>query len=41
MTDILPDRLSTDPRSKFYNAELLQRGRGRRGRGEEKKNGEE
>lgn len=41
MTDILPDRLSTDPRSKFYNAELLQRGIGIRFRGEEKTNVEE
>jgi len=41
MTDTLPDRLSTDPRSKFYNAELLQRGIGIRFRGEEKTNVEE
>ena len=41
MTDALPDRLSTDPRSKFYNAELLQRGIGIRFRGEEKTNVEE
>ena len=41
MTDALPDRLSTDPRSKFYNAELLQCGIGIRFRGEEKTNVEE
>lgn len=41
MTDTLPDRLSTDPRSKFYNADLLQRGIGIRFRGEEKTNVEE
>ncbi|MCC6504696.1 MAG: hypothetical protein BWZ07_02490 [Alphaproteobacteria bacterium ADurb.BinA280] len=41
MTDALPDRLSTDPRSKFYNAELLQRGIGIRFRGVEKTNVEE
>ena len=28
MTDTLPDRLSNDPRSPHYNAELLERGIG-------------
>mgnify|MGYP003546872192 CR=1 FL=1 len=28
MTDTLPDRLSNDPRSPHYNAELLERGVG-------------
>jgi len=41
MTDTLPDRLSNNPRSKFYNAELLERGIGIRFNGEEKDNVEE
>jgi hypothetical protein len=41
MTDALPDRLSTNPRSKFYNAELLERGIGIRFNGKEKDNVEE
>ncbi|MGA0562367.1 DUF3297 family protein [Ancylobacter sp. VNQ12] len=41
MTDILPDRLSSDPMSPFYNAELLERGVGIRFKGVEKTNVEE
>jgi hypothetical protein len=41
MTDTLPDRLSTDPKSKFYNRELLERGIGIRFNGAEKTNVEE
>jgi hypothetical protein len=41
MTDTLPDRLSTNPRSKFYNAELLERGIGIRFNGQEKDNVDE
>jgi len=41
MTETLPDRLSTDPRSKFYNRELLERGVGIRFNGQEKTNVEE
>ncbi|WPO44047.1 DUF3297 family protein [Tardiphaga sp. 42S5] len=37
----LPDRLSTDPRSPFYNAEVLQRDVGIRFKGTEKTNVEE
>ena len=37
----LPDRLSTDPSSPFYNEELLARGVGIRFRGQEKTNVEE
>jgi len=37
----LPDRLSTDPRSPFYNAEVLQRDVGIRFKGVEKTNVEE
>jgi hypothetical protein len=37
----LPDRLSTDPRSPFYNAEVLQRDVGIRFKGIEKTNVEE
>ena len=36
-----PDRLSTDPRSPFYNAEVLQRDVGIRFKGQEKTNVEE
>jgi hypothetical protein len=41
MTDQPPDRLSTDPRSPHFNAELLQRGIGIRFKGAEKTNVEE
>ena len=41
MTDTLPDRLSTDPKSPFFNAELLERGVGIRFKGVEKNNVEE
>jgi hypothetical protein len=37
----MPDRLSTDPRSSFYNEELLSLGVGIRFKGEEKTNVEE
>jgi hypothetical protein len=40
-TDQLPDRLSTDPRSPFYNADVLQRDVGIRFKGAEKTNVEE
>ncbi len=41
MPDTLPDRLSTDPDSPFFNEELLARGVGIRFKGEEKTNVEE
>ncbi|CAH0213486.1 DUF3297 family protein [Roseomonas sp. CECT 9278] len=41
MSDTLPDRLSTDPASPFFNEELLGRGVGIRFRGQEKTNVEE
>ena len=41
MTDTLPDRLSTDPASPFYNEALLARGVGIRFKGVEKTNVEE
>lgn len=41
MTDIPPDRLSLNPRSPYFNAELLQRGVGIRFKGVEKTNVEE
>jgi len=41
MTDTLPDRLSNDPRSPHFNAELLQRDIGIRFNGVEKNNVEE
>ena len=41
MTDTLPDRLSSDPRSPYYNAELLARDVGIRFKGVEKNNVEE
>lgn len=41
MTYTLPDRLSTDPASPYFNEELLQRGVGIRFRGQEKTNVEE
>lgn len=40
-TPTMPDRLSVDPTSPFYDGELLQRGVGIRFRGEEKTNVEE
>ena len=39
--DTLPDRLSANPKSPYYNAELLQRGVGIRFKGVEKTNVEE
>ena len=39
--DVLPDRLSTDPNSPYYNAELLERDIGIRFNGAEKTNVEE
>lgn len=41
MTDTFPDRLSVDPQSPHYNAELLERGVGIRFNGQEKTNVEE
>ncbi|MDR3525177.1 MAG: DUF3297 family protein [Acetobacteraceae bacterium] len=41
MSDSLPDRLSSDPKSPFYNQELLERGIGIRFKGVEKNNVEE
>ena len=41
MTDTPPDRLATDPKSRFYQAELFERGIGIRFNGEEKTNVEE
>ncbi|MBN9000472.1 MAG: DUF3297 family protein, partial [Rhizobiales bacterium] len=41
MSKELPDRLSSDPRSPFYDAELLERGVGIRFKGVEKTNVEE
>jgi hypothetical protein len=41
MADIPPDRLSTDPKSPFYDAEILMRGVGVRFKGVEKNNVEE
>ncbi len=41
MADTLPDRLSTDPTSPYFNEDLLQRGVGIRFRGQEKTNVEE
>ena len=41
MTDTLPDRLSSDPKSPYYNAELLARDVGIRFKGVEKNNVEE
>lgn len=37
----MPDRLSSDPKSPFYNAELLERGVGVRFKGVDKNNVEE
>ena len=41
MSDALPDRLSTDPKSPFHNAELLERGVGIRFNGVDRTNVEE
>jgi hypothetical protein len=41
MSDTLPDRLSTDPNSPYYDAELLKRDVGIRFAGKEKTNVEE
>jgi hypothetical protein len=41
MPETLPDRLSTDPQSPFYDEALLQRGVGIRFKGQEKTNVEE
>lgn len=41
MTDTPPDHLSNDPRSPFYNADLLERGVGIRFNGVERNNVEE
>ncbi|MBB5207615.1 DUF3297 family protein [Chiayiivirga flava] len=41
MSDTPPDRLSTDPRSKFHDKAVLERGVGIRFKGEEKTNVEE
>ena len=41
MSNELPDRLSSDPRSPFYDAALLERGIGIRFKGVEKTNVEE
>ncbi|MBL8272319.1 MAG: DUF3297 family protein, partial [Xanthomonadales bacterium] len=41
MTDTLPDRLSVNPRSKFYDEALLERGIGIRFNGQERNNVEE
>ena len=41
MTDTLPDRLSNDPRSPFYDADLLERGIGIRFNGVDRNNVEE
>ncbi len=38
MTDTLPDRLSQNPKSPYYNKELLERGIGIRFNGQEKTN---
>ena len=41
MADTLPDRLSLDPRSSWFNAELLRRGIGIRFKGRERHDVEE
>ncbi|NBB17483.1 DUF3297 family protein [Caulobacter sp. SLTY] len=41
MSDELPDRLCTNPKSPFYDEDLLQKGIGIRFRGEEKTNVDE
>jgi len=41
MSDVLPDRLSTSPKSPYYDEALLERGVGIRFNGQEKTNVEE
>jgi Protein of unknown function (DUF3297) len=41
MTDSLPDRLCANPKSPYYDAELLERGVGVRFKGQDKTNVEE
>ena len=41
MTDTIPDRLSTDPESPFYDADILARNVGVRFKGEDKTNVDE
>ncbi len=41
MSDSMPDRLSVDPKSPYYNAELLERGIGIRFNGQERTTVEE
>jgi hypothetical protein len=41
MADTLPDRLSLDPRSSWFNADLLRRGIGIRFKGRERRDVEE
>jgi hypothetical protein len=41
MTDTLPDRLSNDPKSPYFDSEILERGVGIRFNGAEKTNVEE
>jgi hypothetical protein len=41
MSDVLPDRLATNPKSPYHNAALLERGVGIRFNGTEKTNVEE
>jgi len=41
MTETLPDRLSTDPESPFYDADILARNVGVRFKGEDKTNVDE
>jgi hypothetical protein len=41
MTDVLPDRLSTDPESPYYDADILARNVGVRFKGEDKTNVDE
>jgi hypothetical protein len=41
MTDTLPDRLSTDPESPYYDADILARNVGVRFKGEDKTNVDE
>ncbi len=41
MTDMLPDRLSTDPDSPFYDADILAKNVGVRFKGEDKTNVDE
>ena len=41
MTEIMPDRLSTNPRSPYYDADLLERGVGIRFNGKERRDVEE